>query len=136
MIKINELFVKFKSVWRWMCVGLVIRIIDYLVFIVFYNFTKSVFIANFISGVIAIPLSYLSHYFYTFRSSEKFSSSSARYLIRLIILWIFSTFLLKILIEIGIGPRLIKIVAIPIMAPISYFSLKLFVFNYPFRLKN
>ena len=127
--KIFALVEKFKSVWRWMLVGLLIRITDYLVFIFSYSVVSSVYIANFFSGVISIPLSYISHRYYTFRTKENISRSGLRYLFRLIILWIFGTFLLRFLLQLGFDPKIIKIVAIPIMAPISYFSLKLFVFR-------
>jgi putative flippase GtrA len=127
--KIFALVEKFKSVWRWMLVGLLIRITDYLVFIFSYSVVSSVYIANFFSGVISVPLSYISHRYYTFSSEENISKSGLRYLFRLIILWIFGTFLLRLLLQLGINPNIIKIVAIPIMAPISYFSLKLFVFK-------
>jgi putative flippase GtrA len=129
MKKITDLIKNFKQVWRWMLVGLAIRIIDYFVFIFAYFLVSSIYLSNLISGLISIPLSYISHYFYTFKSSEKIKESSFRYVLRLIILWIFGTFLLKFLLQIGFDVKVIKLIAIPIMAPISYFSLKFFVFK-------
>jgi putative flippase GtrA len=126
---ITDLIKNFKQVWRWMLVGLAIRIIDYFVFIFSYFLVSSIYLSNLISGLISIPLSYISHYSYTFKSSEKIKESSIRYILRLIILWIFGMFLLKFLLQIGFDVKVIKLIAIPIMAPISYFSLKFFVFK-------
>jgi hypothetical protein len=56
-------------------------------------------------------------------------------LINLITFWSISTLLLKILITSGLDPKIAKLMPIPIIAPLSFISLKFFVFKKANNLK-
>jgi hypothetical protein len=49
--------------------------------------------------------------------------------VNLTFFWIVGTILLKVLINSGIDAKFAKLLPIPVIAPLSYISLKLFVFK-------
>ena len=114
---------------RWALVGITTFVIDYIIFLPLYAITSSVLIANFTSGVFSISFNYLAHYSFSFKSDVTHSKSGVKYLINLIIFWVISTILLKMLISSGIGPQYAKLIPVPIIAPLSFLSLKFLVFN-------
>ena len=114
---------------RWALVGVTTFIIDYIIFLPLYAITSSVLIANFTSGVFSISFNYITHYSFSFKSDATHSKSGVKYLINLIIFWGISTILLSILISSGISPQYAKFIPVPIIAPLSFLSLKFLVFN-------
>jgi len=124
-----KLFCKY-TFFRWATVGLVTFCIDYSIFMIFFDLTNSVVIANFISGIFAISFNYFSHYSWSFQSKSQHTSSGIKYLFNLIAFWSISTILLDFLVnDLGIHARFAKLIQIPLVAPFSFLSLKLFVFN-------
>ena len=129
MEKLSTLVIKFGSLWWWALVGVTTTIIDYVIFISVYSVITSVLIANFISGLISISFNYSAHYFWSFKSRADHTKTGMKYLINLITFWSLNTLLLKALITAGLDPKLAKLIPIPIIAPLSFISLRYFVFK-------
>ena len=127
--KVITLIKKYSSMWRWALVGITTAVIDYLIFISMYSVITSVLIANFCAGLISITFNYLAHYFWSFKSQADHSNSGVKYLLNLIIFWSLGTLLLKVLITAGIDPKIAKLIPIPFIAPLSFLSLKFYVFK-------
>ena len=120
---------KYSSMWRWALVGVTTTVIDYLIFISMYSVIASVLIANFCAGLFSITFNYLAHYFWSFKSQADHSKSGLKYLLNLVIFWSVGTLLLKVLITAGIDPKIAKLIPIPFIAPLSFLSLKFYVFR-------
>jgi putative flippase GtrA len=120
---------KYGSMWRWALVGITTTVIDYLIFISMYSVITSVLIANFCAGLFSITFNYFVHYFWSFKSQADHSKSGIKYLLNLIVFWSAGTLLLKVLITAGIDPKIAKLIPIPFIAPLSFLSLKFFVFK-------
>ena len=129
MQNVISLVKRYGSMWRWAIVGTVTTVIDYLIFIGIYSVITSVLIANFLSGLFSITFNYLAHYFWSFKSEVDHGKSGGKYLINLIIFWSLGTLLLKGLITAGTDPKIAKLIPIPFIAPLSFLSLKFFVFK-------
>ena len=127
--KVITLIKKYSSMWRWALVGVTTTVIDYLIFISMYSVITSVLIANFCAGLFSITFNYLAHYFWTFKSQADHSKSGLKYLLNLVIFWSVGTLLLKVLITAGIDPKIAKLIPIPFIAPLSFLSLKFYVFR-------
>ena len=120
---------KYSSMWRWALVGTTTAVIDYFVFISMYSVITSVLIANFCAGLFSITFNYLAHYFWSFKSQADHSKSGVKYLVNLVIFWTVGTLILNLLITAGIDPKIAKLIPIPFIAPLSFLSLKFFVFK-------
>ena len=131
MQKINLLFKKYRSLYCWALVGVTTALIDYVVFISIYSVIISVLVANFFAGLVSLSFNYSAHYFWSFKSQTDHTKAALKYLINLITFWSISTILLKILISSGIDPKIAKLMPIPIIAPLSFISLRFFVFKKP-----
>ena len=129
MEKFTVLINKYSSIWRWALVGTSTAVIDYVIFISMYSVIKSVLIANFCAGVFSITFNYLAHYFWSFKSRSDHTKSGIKYLINLITFWSISTLMLKTLINTGLDPKIAKLIPIPIIAPLSFLSLRFLVFK-------
>ena len=129
MQKITTLFEKFGSISRWGFVGITTAVIDYIVFISMYSVVISVLVVNFFAGLVSLSFNYSAHYFWSFKSQNDHTKAGLKYLINLITFWSLSTFILKILISSGFDPKIAKLIPIPIIAPLSFLSLRFFVFN-------
>ena len=127
--KVITLIKKYSSMWRWALVGITTTVIDYLIFISMYSVITSVLIANFCAGLFSITFNYLAHYFWSFKSQADHSRSGIKYLLNLVIFWSAGTLLLQVLITVGIDPKLAKLIPIPFIAPLSFLSLKFYVFK-------
>ena len=125
----KNLFKKYRSMWRWALVGVTTNVIDYFIFLFLYSIIPSVLFANFFSGFVSLTFNYVSHYFWSFKSTLEHKQSGKRYLINLVVIWSLGTVLLKILILSGIDPYIAKIIPLFITAPISFISLNYFVFK-------
>ena len=121
--------VKFGSIWRWALVGAITTIIDYIIFILMYSVITSVLVANFCAGLVSVSFNYAAHYFWSFKSRSDHKKAGIKYLINLITFWSISTLMLKMLINTGLDPKIAKLVPIPIIAPLSFLSLRFLVFN-------
>ena len=117
------------SMLRWVVVGLVTTVTDYLIFISIYGPINSVVIANFISGFVSTSINYYTHHRWTFKSDQDHSRSGTRYLINLIFWWLVSTSAIKVLIVLEIDPKIAKLLPIVFIAPINYFVLNHIVFK-------
>ena len=117
------------SMLRWVAVGLATTATDYLIFISIYGPINSVVIANFISGFVSTSINYYTHHRWTFKSDQDHSRSGTRYLINLIFWWLVSTTTIKVLIVLGIDPKIAKLLPILFIAPINYFVLNHIVFK-------
>ena len=135
MQKIIHLFEKYGSLLRWAIVGVSTAAIDYIIFISLYSVITSVLVANFFAGLVSIGFNYSAHYFWSFKSQTDHTKAGLKYLINLITFWSISTLLLKILITSGLDPKIAKLIPIPIIAPLSFISLKFFVFKKANNLK-
>jgi len=127
--KVITLVKKYGSMWRWALVGITTTVIDYLIFISIYSVITSVLIANFCAGLFSITFNYLAHYFWSFKSQADHSNSGLKYLLNFVIFWSTGTLLLKVLITAGIDPKIAKLIPILFIAPLSFLSLKFFVFK-------
>ena len=127
--KVITLIKKYGSMWRWALVGITTTVIDYLIFISMYSVITSVLIANFFAGLFSITFNYIAHYFWSFKSQADHSNSGIKYLVNLVIFWSAGTLLLKVLITAGIDPKIAKLIPIPFIAPLSFLSLKFYVFK-------
>ena len=135
MQNILSLTKKYGSLLRWALVGVTTVLIDYVVFISMYSVIISVLIANFISGLVSLSFNYSAHYFWSFKSQTDHTKAGLKYLVNLITFWSLSTLLLKILISSGFDPKIAKLIPIPMIAPLSFISLRYFVFNRANNLK-
>jgi len=117
------------SMLRWSLVGITTTAIDYSLFISLYGPVKSVFLANLISAVVATSINYLTHHRWTFRSDQNHSRSGAKYLSNIIFWWLVSTSLIKVLVVVGIDPRLAKLFPLILIVPVNYFVLNYLVFK-------
>ena len=129
--KLTSLIIKYGPLWRWALVGITTAIIDYTVFISMYFVMTSVLIANLFAGLVSIGFNYSAHYFWSFKSQTDHTKVSLKYLINLVCFWSQNTLLLKALISAGIDPKIAKLIPIPIIAPLSFISLRFFVFKKP-----
>ena len=129
MENVNSLIKRYGSMLRWALVGITTTVIDYLIFIAMYSVIASVLIANFVAGLFSITFNYLAHYSWSFKSEIDHGKSGTKYLINLVTFWSLSTLLLKGLITAGIDPKIAKLIPIPFIAPLSFLSLKFFVFK-------
>jgi putative flippase GtrA len=126
---LNEFFKKHKSIYRWALVGVITNLFDYLIFLFLYSITPSVLFANFFSGLVSFTFNYLSHYFWSFESTSNHKQSGKRFLVNLVVIWSFGTLLLVALISSGIDPSIAKLIPIIITAPVSYYSMNIYVFK-------
>ena len=129
MQNLLDLFKNRRSLWRWALVGVTTTVIDYTMFISIYSLISSVLIANFCAGLFSIGFNYSAHYFWSFKSQATHANAGLKYLLNLITFWSLSTLLLKVLITVGIDPKIAKLIPIPIIAPLSFISLRFFVFK-------
>ena len=129
MQNVISLIKSYGSMWRWAIVGTSTVVIDYLIFIGMYSMITSVLVANFLAGLISIIFNYIAHYSWSFKSKNDHGKSGIKFLINLLIFWSLGTLLLKGLITAGIDPKIAKLIPIPFIAPLSFLSLKFFVFK-------
>jgi putative flippase GtrA len=124
-----HLLIQFGSMYRWALVGSITFAIDYLFFLLAYSAYNTVYTANFFSGLISITFNYSAHYKWSFKSKTNHSKTGVKYLFNLILFWTLGTVLLKLLISAGIEAKYAKLIPIILIAPLSFLSLKFFVFK-------
>jgi len=104
-------------------------IIDYIIFISLYSVITSVIAANYCAGLVSVSFNYAARYFWSFKSRSDHTKAGIKYLINLITFWSISTLMLKTLINTGLDPKIAKLIPIPIIAPLSFLSLRFLVFK-------
>jgi putative flippase GtrA len=129
MKDVISLVKRYGSMWRWAIVGTITVVIDYFIFLGIYSVIASVLVANFVAGLFSITFNYFAHYFWSFKSEADHGKSGSKYFVNLIIFWSLGTLFLKGLITAGIDPKIAKLIPIPVIAPLSFLSLKFFVFK-------
>jgi len=112
-----------------MLVGSLTFAIDYGLFVSIYAWNRSVILSNLCAGIFSISFNYYAHRSWSFNSNSQYFSSGLKYLVNLTFFWIVGTILLKVLIDSGIDAKFAKLLPIPVLAPLSFISLKLFVFK-------
>lgn len=121
--------IKFASLKRWAIVGFLTFIIDYFIFVFLYTKNVSIFLSNFYSGITSMIFNYLAHYSWSFDGEKNLLKSGIKYIINFIVFWILGSLILNHLIVSGFEAKYAKMIYLPIVTPLSYFSLKSFVFN-------
>ncbi len=129
MQNVISLIKSYGSMWRWAIVGTSTVVIDYLIFIGMYSVVASVLVANSLAGLLSIIFNYIAHYSWSFKSENDHGKSGIKFLINLLVFWGLGTLLLKGLITAGVDPKIAKLIPIPFVAPLSFLSLKFFVFK-------
>ena len=119
---------KYQSL-RWAFVGICTNSIDYVLFLFMLYRFDSILVANFISTVTATFLNYSIHHHWTFKTSQTLVRSGLKYFINLFFWWTVSTTLIKILIELGVDPKISKLIPFIVIIPLNFFILKLYVFK-------
>ena len=117
------------SMLRWGMVGLFTTAVDYLLFVNLYGPINSVFIANFISSIVATLINYFAHHKWTFKSEQNHSRSGVKYLLNLAFWWLVSTTIIKALVVLDIDPKIAKLVPLIVIVPVNYFVLNYIVFK-------
>ena len=130
-LKVKDLFAKYvtPSMIRWSAVGITTFAIDYIIFLILFDLSNSVFLANLISATIATSINYYSHHQWTFRSQQNHSNSGFKYLVNLTFWWFISTTVIKTLVVFGIDPKFAKLAPLVLIVPINYFVLNKIVFR-------
>jgi putative flippase GtrA len=114
---------------RWGLVGMTTTLVDYILFILLYRTVSSVFVANLFSATVATSVNYLTHHRWTFKSKQNHSRSGFKYLLNLIFWWLVSTTVIKLLVDVGVDPRIAKLVPLVLIVPVNYFVLNYLVFK-------
>lgn len=127
--RVSNFLFRFGSMHRWALVGAITFLIDYVLFLIIYSSNNSVYIANFCSGLISITFNYFAHYIWSFKSYSHHFRTGGKYLVNLTLFWTLGTIFLKSLITIGLEAKYAKVIPILIIAPLSFLSLKFFVFR-------
>jgi len=117
------------SMVRWVLVGVSTTVIDYFIFIILYGPIRSVFVVNLISSTVATSLNYFTHHKWTFKSDQNYSRSGIKYLVNLVLWWLISTSIIKVLIVFNLDPKIAKLAPILLIAPINYFVLNKIIFK-------
>lgn len=117
------------SMFRWAVVGLSTTLIDYLIFISLYSWSRSVFFSNLISASVATSINYFSHHRWTFKSDLNYTKSGIRYLVNLIFWWFMSSSIIKSLIALSVDAKIAKLAPLLIIVPVNYFVLNHLVFK-------
>jgi len=117
------------SMFRWAVVGLSTTLIDYLIFISLYSWSRSVFFSNLISASVATSINYLLHHRWTFKSDLNYTKSGIRYLVNLIFWWFMSSSIIKYLIVLNVDAKIAKLAPLLIIVPVNYFVLNHLVFK-------
>ena len=114
---------------KWLFVGFSSLILDISIFTLIFHRTEKILLSNFLAALCSTTFNYLMHYFWTFSSLTKHRKSLLRYVINICVIWVVGTGLIKILIMTGFIPFLAKLIAMALILPVNYFSLKFFVYK-------
>ena len=118
-----------RSMLRWAVVGITTTAIDYIIFIILYGASGSVFGSNLVAAGTATTFNYLTHHRWTFKSDQQHSASVVKYLMNLIFWWIVSSSIIKMLVDLGVDVKIAKLAPLVFIVPVNYFVLKRVVFK-------
>ena len=114
---------------RWAVVGITTTAIDYIIFIMLYGASGSVFGSNLVAAATATTFNYLTHHRWTFKSDQQHSASVVKYLMNLIFWWIVSSSIIKMLVDLGVDVKIAKLAPLVFIVPVNYFILNRVVFK-------
>ena len=133
MINFNRIFIlwfsRFSTHLRWAVVGITTTAIDYVIFIMLYGASDSVFGSNLVAAGTATTFNYLNHHRWTFKSDQQHARSGAKYLLNLIFWWIVSSSIIKMLVDLGVDVKIAKLAPLVFIVPVNYFVLNRVVFK-------
>ena len=118
-----------RSMLRWAVVGITTTVIDYIIFIMLYGASDSVFGSNLVAAGTATAFNYLTHHRWTFKSDQQHARSGVKYLLNLIFWWIVSSSIIKMLVDLGVDVKIAKLVPLVFIVPVNYFVLHRVVFK-------
>ena len=118
-----------RSMLRWAVVGITTTAIDYMIFIMLYGASGSVFGSNLVAAGTATTFNYLTHHRWTFKSDQQHSASVVKYLMNLIFWWIVSSSIIKMLVDLGVDVKIAKLAPLVFIVPVNYFVLNRVVFK-------
>jgi len=118
-----------RSMLRWAVVGITTTAIDYIIFILLYGASDSVFGSNLVAASTATTFNYLTHHRWTFKSDQQHASSGVKYLLNLIFWWIVSSSIIKMLVDLGVDVKIAKLAPLVFIVPVNYFVLNRVVFK-------
>ena len=114
---------------RWAVVGITTTAIDYIIFILLYGASGSVFGSNLVAAATATTFNYITHHRWTFKSNQKHAASGVKYLLNLIFWWIISSSIIKTLVALGVDVKIAKLAPLVFIVPVNYFVLNKLVFK-------
>ena len=114
---------------KWLIVRFSSLILDVYVFKLVFDRTEKILLSNFLAALCSTTFNYLMHYFWTFSSLTKHRESFLRYVLNICVIWMVGTGIIKVLIMSGSTPLLSKLIAMAMVLPVNYFSLKIFVYR-------
>ena len=118
-----------RSMLRWAVVGITTTAIDFMIFIMLYGASGSVFGSNLMAASTATTFNYLTHHRWTFKSDQQHASSGVKYLLNLIFWWIVSSSIIKMLVDLGVDVKIAKLAPLVFIVPVNYFVLNRVVFK-------
>ena len=118
-----------RSMLRWAVVGITTTAIDYIIFIMLYGASDSVFGSNLVAAGTATAFNYLTHHRWTFKSDQQHASSGVKYLLNIIFWWIVSSSIIKMLVDLGVDVKIAKLAPLVFIVPVNYFVLNGVVFK-------
>ena len=118
-----------RSMLRWAVVGITTTAIDYIIFIILYGASDSVFGSNLVAAGSATTFNYLTHHRWTFKSDQQHARSVVKYLLNLIFWWIVSSSIIKMLVDLGVDVKIAKLAPLVFIVPVNYFVLNRVVFK-------
>jgi len=114
---------------KWLTVGFSSLIIDVSLFILIFNESESIFLANFLSALCSTIFNYLMHFFWTFNARSKHGDSLVRYILNIVLLWLFGTGIIKVFVLMSFNPFIAKLLSMAIVLPLNFFTLRSFVYK-------
>ena len=130
-MKLNDKFFD-RSMLRWAVVGITTTVIDYIIFIILYGASSSVFSSNLVAASTATTFNYLTHHRWTFKSDQQHATSGVKYLLNLIFWWVVSSSIIKMLVDLGVDVKIAKLAPLVFIVPVNYFVLNKVVFKKKF----
>jgi putative flippase GtrA len=118
-----------RSMLRWAVVGITTTAIDYIIFILLYGASGSVFGSNLVAAGTATAFNYLTHHRWTFKSDQQHASSGVKYLLNLVFWWIVSSSIIKMLVDLGVDVKIAKLAPLVFIVPVNYFVLNKVIFK-------
>jgi putative flippase GtrA len=113
---------------RWAVIGVITFTIDYMLFLILFDYNKSVFLSNLISVTIATFFNYFMHHKWTFKTNQHHAISGVKYVLNNTFWWFVSTAIIKALVVLGVDPRFAKLAPL-VFVPVNYFVLNKIVFR-------